>query len=138
MSEQQNVKLVQDAYAAFKRGDIKSIVDACANDIEWTSPGEGLIPTGGTYRGLAGVSRFFQNVGQSVEFAAFEPRTFVAQGDTVVSFGNYRAKVKETGKYAESDWAMVFTIRDGRFVRFQEYADTAAFASAYAKAQAAA
>jgi ketosteroid isomerase-like protein len=138
MSEQQNTRVVQDAYAAFKRGDIQSVINACANDVEWISPGQGILPTGGTYRGQAEVGRFFGLVGQNLDFTAFEPRTYVAQGDTVVGLGSYRAKVKETGKFAEAEFAMVFTIRDGKITRFQEYTDTAAIAPAYGKAQAAA
>jgi len=137
MSEQQNVQIVKDAYAAFGRGEIQSILNACAAEIEWVSPGEGYTVAGGTYRGRDGVGRFFQIVGQSMDFEAFEPRTFVAQGDIVVALGYYRAKIKDTGKTFESNWAMAFTIRDGKVVKFEEFANTAALAAANKAAKAA-
>jgi uncharacterized protein len=137
MSEQQNTQIVKDAYAAFGRGDIQSLIKACADDVEWVLPGEGLIPQSGTYRGHGGVGRFFEKLAQSLEFSSFEPRTFVAQGDTVVAQGYYRGKAKQTGKSFESEWAMAFTIRDGKVSKFREYTDTATIASAYAAAKAA-
>ena len=137
MSEQQNVKTVQDAYAAFGRGDIQGILNVLTDDVEWVSPGEGLVPQGGTHRGRDGVSRFFQTVGETIQFGKFEPQTFVAQGDHVVAIGRYDGTVKPTGRSFESDWVMVFTFKGNKVARFQEYADTAAIAQAYAAAKAA-
>ncbi|HTR64657.1 MAG TPA: nuclear transport factor 2 family protein [Terriglobales bacterium] len=137
MSEQQNLQVVKECYAAFGRGDIQSILNACSTEIEWITPGESFIPAGGTHRGRDGVGRFFQTVAQTMDFAAFEPRTYVAQGDLVVALGYYRGKDKETGKTFESDWAMLFSFRDGKVAKFQEYTNTAAIAAAHGVALAA-
>jgi len=137
LSEQQNIQVVQNAYASFKRGDIQSILNSCAEDIEWILPGDGLIPQSGTYRKRDGVALFFQIVAQTLDFSVFEPRSFVAQGDTVVVLGQYQGKVKETGKSFTADWAMAFTLRDGQVAKFREYTDTAVIASAHAAAKAA-
>jgi ketosteroid isomerase-like protein len=137
MSEQQNVQTVQAAYAAFKRGDIQGVIDTLADEIEWHTPGEGLIPQGGVHRGKDAVSRFFQTIDQTMEFASFDPQTFVAQGDNVVATGRYDGAVKTTNRHFGAEWAMVFTFKGSKVVRFQEYTDTAAIASAYAGAKAA-
>ena len=39
--------------------------------------------------------------------------------------------MKATGRVAENDWAMVFTVRDGKITKFRNYSDTAAVASAH-------
>ena len=132
MAEQQNVKIVQDAYAAFGRGDIPALLDNLSENVEWHLPGEGLIPQAGVYRGRDGVARFFQTLDQTTEFSAFEPREFVAQGDRVIALGWYRGKAKATGCSFEAHWAMSFLLRDGKILKFQEYTDTAAIAPAYA------
>src|SRR6202035_3219740 len=80
MSEQQNVQIVQNAYTAFARGNIQTILDSLADDVEWALPGEGLIPQAGTYQKRDGVARFFQTLTQTTEFSNFEPREFIAQG----------------------------------------------------------
>jgi ketosteroid isomerase-like protein len=132
MSEQQNVKVVQDAYASFGRGDIQAILDSLDEKVEWRMPGEGMIPQAGAYSGRAGVTRFFQILDQTTEFSAFEPREFIAQADRVIALGWYKGKAKATGRSFESPWAMSFTIRDGKILKFEEYTDTGAIAPAFA------
>jgi uncharacterized protein len=85
MSEQQNVQIVNDAYAAFGRGDIQGLLALFAEDIEWIIPGEW--PLAGTYRGRAGVAGLFQKVSEMLEISFLETREFVAQGDRVLVVG---------------------------------------------------
>ena len=59
---------------------------------------------------------------------------YIAQGDKVVVLGHERQRVKATGLTVENDFAMVFTIRDGKIARFRNYEDTAAVAAAHRKA----
>ena len=132
MAEQQNVKVVQDAYAAFERSDIPALLDKLGENVEWLVPGEGMIPQAGAYRGRDGVARFFQTLDQTTEFSAFEPREFVAQGDRGITLGWYRGKARATGRSFEAHWAMSFSLRDGKILKFQEYTDTAAIGPAYA------
>ena len=135
MSEQQNVQnvqIVQNAYTAFARGNIQTILDSLADDVEWALPGEGLIPQAGTYHKRDGVARFFQTLTQTTEFSNFEPREFIAQGDRVVALGSYRGKSKVTNRPFESQWAMAFTIHNGKITKFREYTDTATIGKAFA------
>jgi ketosteroid isomerase-like protein len=138
MSAQENVVVVQNAYAAFARGDIQTILGSLTDDVEWVLPGEGLIPQAGTYRGLEGVGRFFQLLSQTTEFSALEPREFIADGDRVIVLGFYRGKAKDTGRGFEAQWAMSFTLRSGKVASFREYTDTATIGRAYAERGAAA
>jgi ketosteroid isomerase-like protein len=134
MAEQDNVKIVQEAYAAFGRGDISSVVDACADAVEWIVPGAAGVPVAGKRRGREQVAEFFRTLGENQTAQQFEPREFIAQGDKVAVLGHYRWRIKPTGRTFESDWVHVFTVRDRRVVHFQEYSDTAAEAEAYRSA----
>ena len=127
----QNVQVIQEAYAAFGRGDIAAILANLTDDVEWFLPGEGLIPQSGLYRGPDGVGSFFSKLAATTEFEAFEPREFIAQDDRVVACGYYRARSKATGRKFEADWAMVFTFRNGKIAKYREYGDTAVIAAAY-------
>jgi len=133
MSEAQNIQAVKDAYAAFSRGDINAILAMVDDNIEWegVKGTEGVAPHAGLRRGKAAVGEFFQLVGSTLDFQAFEPREFIAQGDTVVAIGFYKATVKATKKQTASDWAMVFNFRNGKIVRFREFTDSAAIVRAY-------
>jgi uncharacterized protein len=128
MSEQANVQVVQEAYAAFKRGDIQTILDSLSKDVEWIAPG--VEPVAGTYHGPDEVARFFRQVNETSEYSSFEPGEYVAQGDRVVALGRYKGMVRNTGRVYECDWAMAFTFRDGKISRFQEYTDTAVLVAA--------
>ena len=133
MSTQNNTKIVQDAYAAFGRGDVPAILGVVADNVDWHAVvGVGPnVPTGGRRTGRAQVQEFFRQLGESVTFTRFEPREFVAERDKVVALGHYEGVAKKTGRTYKSDWVMVFTIADGKVVQFREYADVVAITAAY-------
>lgn len=137
MSEQDNTQIVKEAYAAFKRGDIHAILNMLADDVKWFLPGPtDIIPTAGMRHGREQVGQFFSTLNQNQEAKEFEPQAFVAQGERVVALGHYVWRVKSNGRQYESDWAHVFTLRDGKVVGFQEYYDTGACADAFQAASA--
>ena len=110
MSEQQNTELVQNAYAAFKRGDITSVLNAMSDDVTWFLPGPEEIPVAGHRRGRDQVGQFFTTLAETQEAQEFEPKEFIAQGETVVVLGHYKWRVKSTGRAFESDFAHVFRV----------------------------
>jgi len=132
MDEARNTQVVRDAYEAFGRGDIPALLALLDRSIEWTAVVGSRTPTSGTRYGPDGVATFFQQLAASIDFKRFEPREFIAQGDKVVTLGYYNGQAKETGRSFESEWAMVFTVRDGRIARFVEFADSAGLNHAFA------
>jgi ketosteroid isomerase-like protein len=133
MQETQNIKLVQDAYAAFGRGDVQGILDRLDDSIIWKGVyGAGPhVPTSGERRGKPEVAEFFKQVAENVNFSRFEPKEFIATGDKVVALGHYTASTP-IGKTFDSDFAMVFTLRNGKVIEFQEFMDSAAANAAFA------
>ena len=131
MSEQENTLLVQQTYDHFQGGDIPAVLDLLSEDVQWVTAEVEGAPLGGTWRGREQVGQFFQSLSDIQEVRQFEPSEFVAQDDRVVALGHYAWHVKTTGRNWESDFAHVFTVRDGKVTRFQEYTDTAALADAY-------
>jgi ketosteroid isomerase-like protein len=137
MSEQDNLQIVKDAYAAFKRGDIPAILNTLSDDVVWFLPGQtSLVPVAGERHGREQVGQFFSALDESQEVKEFEPQEFIAQGEKVVVLGQYRWRVKSTGREFSSDWVHVFTVRDGKVAGFKEYYDTDACADAYRAASA--
>ena len=126
---QANIEIAKNCYDAFGRGDIPALLAALAKDVEWITPGDG-IPTEGARRGPAEVGEFFEVVGSTWSFNSFEPREFIASGDTLVVVGRYAGLAKATGKPVASDWVMVWKIRDGKVTYFREFTDTLALANA--------
>jgi uncharacterized protein len=138
MQETQNTKIVQEAYAAFGRGDVQGILDSLTDDVAWKGVygAAAYVPTSGERRGKPEVATFFKQVAETLKFSRFEPKEFIATGDKVVALGNY-AGTTSIGKSFESDFAMVFTLSNGKVSHFQEFCDIAAINAAYAPAAAA-
>ena len=134
MNEQENVRLVQQAYESFGRGDIQGVLNSLSEQVEWRTPKPEGVPFGGEYRGRQGVGRFFAELNEHEQVTRFEPREFIAQGDRVVACGVYACTAKATGRKVESEWVHLFTIRNGKVVKFQEHFDTAAAVNAHRKA----
>src|SRR5947209_16685031 len=131
MSEQQNTNLVQRAYENFKSGDIQAVLGLLSDDVQWQLPGIEGVPFAGKHHGREQVAQFFSTLAKAQEVREFEPREFVAQGDKVVALGHYAWRVKASGREFESDFAHVFSVREGRIASFKEYTDTAAATAAY-------
>jgi ketosteroid isomerase-like protein len=104
-----NLEMVQNAYEAFGRGDI-----------------EGL-PYGGAHRGAqAVVDEVFAQIPATYDSFELEPQEWVDGGDTVVTLG--RVTIRKDDREAASRVAHVWTLREGRAVRFESFQDSQATA----------
>jgi ketosteroid isomerase-like protein len=132
MNSQPNIELVQKAYSDFKSRNIPALLEALSQDVDWFIPGPpSVVPFAGHRRGRQQVAEFFAGLAQSQIPQEFEPQEFVGNGDKVVVPGRQRWQVKSTGHVYGDEWAHVFWIEEGKIVRFREYHDTEAEASAH-------
>lgn len=118
-----NVQIVQGGYADFLSGNIPGVLDRFADEFTFTVPGAPEIPYAGTKRNQQELIGFFQGLNETVNITLFEPREYIAVGDRVITIGHYEGEVRQTGRRFESDWAMAWTLRDGKVVAFREYSD---------------
>jgi ketosteroid isomerase-like protein len=135
MSIQENKQLVMRGYEQFKNGDIQGLLDNFADDIEWIGAESDYIPFAGNCYGKNQVAEYFMKMDQAQEVQQFEPQEVIAEGDKVVVTGQSKWKVKSTGKTYENPWVHVFTIKDGKTARFQQYNHTAAAEAAFMPAE---
>ncbi|MDB5228768.1 MAG: hypothetical protein JWN78_2961 [Bacteroidota bacterium] len=120
-----NTMVVQQAYGHFGSGNIPALLDSLTDDVKWHEPGpKEILPWVGTYNGKQGVGEFFTTLDREIDFLKFEPREFIEQGNKVVALGYMEAKSKKTGRTSATDWAMVFTLKNGKVSNFQSYNDT--------------
>ena len=133
MSEEQNLQIVRDTYAAFGRGDIPALLTHVDEYVEWEAVigAAAHVPTAGKRVGKNMVKEFFQILGDTVEFDQFEAEEFVAQGDDVVVLGRYAGRARSTGRGFTERWAMAMTVRHGKIVRFREYVSTSRIDAAF-------
>lgn len=132
MPADENTRLAQSAYEAFGRGDMAALAEVMADDIEWMNPGDPAEgPNAGTFKGKEAVLGWFGGLASSLDYTTFEPREFIAQNDKVVSLVYAEATARNTGRALVNHEAHVWTFRDGKIARFQNYQDTAAAAAAH-------
>ena len=125
--EEENVSKVKLLYDAFRRREVHSIMDMFADDVVMHGPApSGVLPWGGTYNGRSGVAQFFKALGESLEPQQFDLNDFIAQDNKVVVLGYQKGRAKPTGRPYETEFVNVWTIRNGKFIEFRVYNDTAA------------
>ncbi len=128
---QQNVKLVQGLYEAFARGDLPAILEAMDPDIVWNVPQAPGYPLGGIRRGPQSIaSEFFGVIPTYYQELAATADHIVDDGDQVIVLGEYRGSGKASGTAFQVPVITVYGFRDGKWIRFQEYADTGTIAAA--------
>ena len=127
-----NIELVQQLYAAFGKGDTPALLNSMTADVVWHSGGRASdYPGFGPRKGHKEVQEFFTIIAENNDFVHFTPREFYAADDKVFVLGDYELTLRKNGKKFASDWAHIFTIRDGKVTGFREFLDTALAAECY-------
>jgi hypothetical protein len=137
MSAEKNLRIVQDMYAAFGRGDIGFVLD----QIDDQCDGFGVVSAAATgvpwhvgtdVKGKAGATRYFESLA-GVDHPVFEQRDFAAMGDHVYVTVRLVQHVRTTGKTIEQPEVVHhFTLKNGKVVRCRVLEDTAATQAAFA------
>lgn len=138
MDTSQNKQLVMRVYEMYKNKDIKGILALCDDKVEWIGPESDYIPFAGSHHGKDQVAQFFSQLEHSQDVIRFEPQNFIAEGDKVAVTGASSWHVKTTGLTYDAPWVHIFTLRDGKIARLEQYTHTAAAEAAFRPAQASA
>jgi ketosteroid isomerase-like protein len=115
-----NTEVINGAYAAFAKGDVPALLALMSNTVEWECPKP--LPQAGSYHGPDGVGEFFAGIAASWPELNIGIDDMVASGDNVVAVGHGEGKLA-SGEAAAYGFAHVFTLADGKVVRFREYVD---------------
>jgi ketosteroid isomerase-like protein len=119
-----NLDLLREGYSNFAKGNIPAVLAVFDSNIEWTEA-KGF-PYGGTYRGPDSVTeQVFTKLATEWDGYTVKAHEFIDAGEKIVVLGKYSGTYKETGKSFEADFAHVWTLRDGKAVKFVQYTDTA-------------
>ncbi|HWC37295.1 MAG TPA: nuclear transport factor 2 family protein [Acidimicrobiales bacterium] len=126
MSADDNIKTVQSLYEAFGRGDVGTILDAVADDVDWGAETTSTAaPWYGVRRGKSGVASFFEGFGSTMEVDEFTPLTFAGNDDSVLSVVRCRTRARATGKSVDMHLHHYFRFSNGRVVYYRGTEDTA-------------
>jgi uncharacterized protein len=116
-----DVELVRSIFDQFARGDFRSAVEHYAPDVEWA---ENRSITGkGVYRGRAALRDGFLDWLSAWDGYRCEAEEVFTAGDRVVVSVRGSGKGKLSGAEASDAFYMVFSIRDGKVARIENYRD---------------
>ncbi|AJT64278.1 nuclear transport factor 2 family protein [Streptomyces chattanoogensis] len=91
------------------------------------------LPYGGTWRGHAGITRFFLAMSRVWEAFDMVEQEFLATGETAVVLTQVRARARATGRELAFPVLQTLTVRNGRITEIRPfYWDTQAIADACA------
>lgn len=129
-----NVRLVQELYDAFGRGDVPAVLAKLDASIAWReAEGNPYQPSGEAWIGPEAVlESLFVRLASEWDGFAVHPRRVHGAGDVVVVEGRYTGRYLATGKELDAQICHVWTLRDGKATSFQQYADTAQLQAAMA------
>jgi ketosteroid isomerase-like protein len=122
-----NVRLVQNVYEAFGRGDVATVLGAFDANIEWReAEGNPYEPSGKAWVGADAIlQNLFIKLGADWDGFTVHPKDFHDAVGTVVVEGRYTGTHKRTGKVLDAQVCHVWKIRDGKLTSFQQFVDTA-------------
>lgn len=125
MSTADNVKTITSVYEAFARGDIPTVIDALADDVDWASEAASTdVPWWGPRHGKAEVVAFFEALGTAMEVNDFTPVVITGDGDDVLTVVNYRATSRANGTTATMQLHHHWKLRGGKIVHYRGAEDT--------------
>ncbi|MDE2319747.1 MAG: nuclear transport factor 2 family protein [Rhodospirillales bacterium] len=120
-------EIVANFYDKLKAADVPGALGLMAPDIEWITMWHYKVDGRGPERVAEGLFKPLM-----AEWSSFTlvPSEFIADGDTVVSFGDFTGTHGATGKRAQAHYAHVWTVKGNKIICFRQYIDTLAIAQA--------
>jgi uncharacterized protein len=116
-----NVEALQRGYDALNRGDLSLVLELLDADLEWHEPGDS--PEAGTHHGRDSFERFFRSWIDSFDEFRVEPEQVVERGNDLVAVVRQSGRGRASGVEIEIRLAHVWTVEDGRAVRWEAVAD---------------
>jgi ketosteroid isomerase-like protein len=123
-AEPESVKQIKVFYNGVARGDFTAACALLDPDIEWREPNVLALWFRGTHYGAEAVRKEVLDPMAS-KLAGLEMRMkkFFEVGEHVIAIGHYHGRSKATAKELEAASAHIWTLRNGRPVRFEAYHD---------------
>jgi len=118
---QENVEIVRRIYASWAPGSSPVESNLLHPDIEWVNPRDALEP--GTRTGIEAFSSITEGLDDTIRDLRMDVERFIDAGGRVVVIATMRGHGSASGVAIKQRHGAVWTIRDGKAVRFQWFYD---------------
>ena len=116
---QENVERVRAVYECMARGDFRASADHLAPGFEWEQLRGAVEP--GSHRG-AGVGLALGRIFEVYENLRIEAEECIDAGEKVVVVARIHGKARGSGMQLDEQFAFVWTVRDDKPARMEQYA----------------
>lgn len=131
MSEE-NTELIKTIYALFNDRRYDDIIPHFADDMTWIAADSSPLADESPYHGPAGIrERVFGRIEAGFEKLTVRIDEIFAADDRVVVLGYYVGRMRGKDTDSETQLAHIWTVRDGKAVKFQQYVDTYRIAESF-------
>jgi uncharacterized protein len=117
----ENVAIVRRIYANWAPGSSPAESNLLHPEIEWVNPGDALEP--GTRAGIEAFRGVTERLDETIGALRMDVERLIDAGDRVVVIATMRGRGSASGVEVERRHGSVWTIRDGKAVRFQWFHD---------------
>jgi uncharacterized protein len=121
---QENVEIVRQVFDAMAAGDQERARAYADPSVVVDATRRVFNPR--TYRGFEGLDQLSADVAEVWEDFVSEPDEYLDAGDHVVVSGRATGKGRSSGVVVQDEFSSVWTVRDGRVVRWELHTDRAA------------
>ncbi len=127
-----NLATVQAIYEAFSKGDIPTILDQLADDVQWEAWADNTAQNAGVpwlqpQKDKAGIVQFFQHIGNPTLFQLkdFQVLSIMEGSNQIAVEIIIEAAIPKTGGHFRDEEMHLWTFNDeGKVTRLRHYADT--------------
>ncbi len=123
MSVETNVRMINELFEAFSRGDVETLLAALTDDVDWQGPVSDhadSLPWAGRRRGREQVADYFRQFAATSDWHPMDDLTFTAADDRVVVEGLNRNTARATGRPYEHRWVMLFRLFPDQWGRVRD------------------
>ena len=117
------MEIVRAIHEAFACGESPATLGLLHPDIEYVNPSDAVEP--GIRRGIAAYEDAMRSINESFDDVRIELREIKDIGDRVVVLAAYTARGRRSGAQRQNEDGYVWTIRDGKAIRFEWFNDPA-------------
>ncbi len=127
----ENIKVVKSFYKSVLNGDNESARMVLDPNVEWIERNGPSLWFSGTHRGPDEVfKKVIEPTFEKIAKFSLDIKKYYEVGDYVVVLGRFYGRGKITGKELRAPTAHIWTLRNGKAVRFEAYHDTASWLEA--------
>ena len=118
-----NLDLLRSTYEGLSNENATRLLAALTPDAEWVEAAG--FPYAGSYVGAeAIVANVFQRLATEWIGYRAEAGSYIEEGNRIAAFGVYSGTYKATGRSMQAHFAHLYTFRDGKIARMQQYVDS--------------